>query len=93
MKRFLKRNWPYLVAVAVGAMVMPAAIDYAAEFRGFRGGVGGEFFIIPTLVLLVYLVKGVGDMMREVFGRKEENDGEVTDFGAHQTVEGGKSCR
>ena len=93
MKRFLKRNWAYLAAIAAGAAIMPAAIKYAAEFRGYEGGIGGEFFIVPLFVMLVSVFKNAVATAREFLGGKEEADGEEADFGAHREVKGRESCR
>lgn len=71
MKRFLKRNWAYLAAIAAGAAIMPAAIKYAAEFRGYEGGIGGEFLIVPLFVMLVSVFKNAVATAREFLGGKE----------------------
>lgn len=77
MKRFLKKNWMYLAVVALGAMITPSAIENATEYRGFSGGFGGEFLIIPLLVLLVYLAKGIAATYKKFFGRNECSNGKT----------------
>lgn len=66
MKRFLKRNWLYIAAIAAGAALTPRAVEYAAEFRGFRGGIGGEYLVVPLFFLVAFLAKDVFETVREV---------------------------
>lgn len=81
MKRILKEKWQYIIAIVAGAALTPRAIEYAAELRGLRGRIGGEYLIIPLFFLAVYLFKNVFRTAREVLvgyegrdtrGRKEQ---------------------
>jgi hypothetical protein len=63
MRRFCK-ILPYAAAVIFGAVVTPWATQYAVAQRGQAGLFGGEYLIIPLLLLLVALIKGLAGAVK-----------------------------
>lgn len=71
MKNLFERYGVYIVAVAAGAILTPVAIRTAELQRGYKA-IGGEYLIIPLLVLVVYTVQEVKQGIK-IF--REENEG------------------
>jgi hypothetical protein len=63
MKKRIGRYGMYLVTIAAGAAVTPAAIRYATNWRGYTA-IGGEFLIIPLLTLAVYFIQGITETIK-----------------------------
>lgn len=55
MRRYVQKNWYWIV---VGGFLTNKAVEYAFLQRGYIA-VGGEWLILPTLLLIVQLVRNV----------------------------------
>lgn len=67
MKKWVRKYGMYLMAVAAGAAITPAAIQIAETQRGYKA-IGGEFLIIPLFTLAVYFIQGVKQTLMELKG-------------------------
>nr|PZN08436.1 MAG: hypothetical protein DIU64_10520 [Caldicoprobacter oshimai] len=65
MKKWVKKYGAYMIAVAAGVVLTPAAIRTATLQRGYVA-VGGEYLIIPLAILIVFFVQEVKQMLREL---------------------------
>ncbi|EMT38193.1 hypothetical protein TthWC1_2280 [Thermoanaerobacter thermohydrosulfuricus WC1] len=69
MRKWVRKYGVYIIAVAAGAAITPAAIRTATLQRGYKA-IGGEYLIIPLAVLIVYLVQEVKQTVTRIM--KEE---------------------
>lgn len=61
MKKYLAKNWCLILA---GVALTAFAVPYTYETRGYFA-VGGEWLILPVILMFDYLVRAV---MEDVFG-------------------------
>jgi len=65
MRKWIGKYGMYIVAIAAGAVLTPAAIRTATLQRGYKA-IGGEYLIIPLAILIVFFVQEVKQMLREL---------------------------
>lgn len=63
MKKWVRKYGMYLMAVAAGAAITPAAIQIAETQRGYKA-IGGEFLIIPLLALAVHFIQCISETIK-----------------------------
>ena len=64
MKKWFKRKGIYIATWLIGFAIMPWAVKWATEERGYAA-IGGEFLIPLGLFVLVALVKQIGEEVRK----------------------------
>jgi len=64
MKKWLRRKGIYIATWVIGFAIMPWAVKWATEERGYAA-IGGEFLIPLGLFVLVALVKQVKEEIDE----------------------------
>ena len=70
IRRYIIRNWFWIV---LGLVLTRKAMEYCYRQRGsFQ--VGGEFFILPVILMAVYLIPNI---VRDVLGVFREEGGDV----------------
>lgn len=67
IKRYISRNWLLIVA---GLKLTEVAVKSAYDTRGYLA-YGGEWLTLPLVLMLVEMVRNVGDVFRFLF----EEDG------------------
>lgn len=70
VKRYILENWYWIV---LGLVLTRKGIECAYIERGYRA-VGGEWMILPILLILVYLVKGTYRSIIDIFVIEEKED-------------------
>ncbi len=69
MKRYLTKNWHLILA---GIALTAFAVPYTYKVRGYFA-IGGEWLILPVILMAAYLVKAV---MRDIFNIMYFEDGD-----------------
>lgn len=72
LEQFICRNWIWLT---IGIVLTRVAVEAAYNERG-RIAIGGEWLILPTILLTVYFVRGMKETVIELLeaGREEDDD-------------------
>lgn len=70
MEKFIVRNWLWLAA---GCILTRKAVEAAYTERGYVA-FGGEWLVLPVLLLAVYIVRIVKNEIVEEIGHFEEAD-------------------
>lgn len=63
MRKWIGKYGMYIVAIAAGAVLTPAAIRAATLQRGYKA-IGGEFLIIPLLALAVHFIQCISETIK-----------------------------
>ena len=82
MKQFLKKTkrfiMHYWLSISLGMIATPFAIQYAYQDRG-RLAFGGEYLVLPAMVMGAYLLRQVVPAILEmiyelIYGEEEPED-------------------
>ncbi len=73
LERFIIRNWFW---IALGCVLQRKAIEMQYLDRGYRA-VGGEWFVLPVILLAVELGRGIYWTIVEVMQMEDEDDTRV----------------
>lgn len=73
LERFIIRNWFW---IALGCVLQRKAIEIAYLERGYRA-VGGEWLVLPVVLLAVELGRGIFWSIVEVMQMEDEDDTRV----------------
>lgn len=61
LERYIVRNWIWFV---VGIVLTRKAVECAYAERGYAA-IGGEWFVLPMLLLVIELIRDVADRLPE----------------------------
>lgn len=70
-KRFIYREW---IWITLGIILTRSAVEYAYQERGYLA-YGGEWLVLPVLLMTVSLVREITDYVKEVFRETRKKDG------------------
>lgn len=68
MERFITRNWLW---ITLGCVLQKKAIELAYQERGFIA-VGAEWFVLPIILLIVAIIRGMAQSIIEL--KEEKSD-------------------
>ena len=66
VRRYVSRNWLWIVA---GLILKEVAVKSAYEARGYLA-YGGEWLILPLILMLVEEIRGIGNMINFLLGKE-----------------------
>lgn len=68
--KYLKKNRYW---ICLGITLTPPAVQYTYTERGYAA-FGGEWLILPLILMAVEMVRNVGDMARRLFGMEDDHE-------------------
>lgn len=68
IKRYISRNW---LLIVTGLILMKVCIKIAYVERGYIA-YGGEWLILPVLLMLAEVIRNVCDAVRYLLGKEDE---------------------
>lgn len=72
IKRYISKNWLWIVA---GLLLTVPAVKMAYEQRGYVA-YGGEWLILPLILMGVELAVNIGDAISYLATREDDNGGD-----------------
>lgn len=70
IERYIIKNW---ILIAVGLMLTRIAVKSCYEQRG-EFYIGGEWLILPVMLVTVYLIPAIIKDFADVFGKEGDED-------------------
>lgn len=67
MEKFVIHNWIWLV---VGLVLTRKAVEFAYAERGYVG-FGGEWFVLPVILMTVFMARHIGDSLNETVATRK----------------------
>lgn len=72
VRQIIKKYKAYVIALGIGLILTPFAIRFAYMERGYFA-IGGEWFVLPLILLAAVLRKEIKEFIKEVCGDDEQN--------------------
>lgn len=66
MEKYIVRNWIWLLA---GLILTRKAVEFAYAERGYVA-FGGEWLVLPVLMMLVHMIRTVGSSLFVTYGEE-----------------------
>ncbi len=69
-REYFRKNWYW---ICLGITLTPPAVQYTYTERGYAA-FGGEWLILPLILMAVEMVRNVGDMARCLFEMEDDHE-------------------
>jgi hypothetical protein len=73
LSRYVEKNW---IWISAGLILTKKAVEYSYRRRG-GFYIGGEWFILPLILMFAYLISSMCKEVPKLLGEEEENAGQT----------------
>jgi hypothetical protein len=86
-RRFILKYW---LAISIGSVLEVKAVELAYEERGYMA-YGGEYCVLPLVVMTAYLLNQIVPAVWEVFHGEDDDRADSTRNDVHYTKVSGRN--